>query len=423
MNADRLYLYLYILVWALTFLVYFRKKKTFDAGACLILAYLIYAIFSYFAYFSYYYGGDFQELKLFPFIYLYLSVMIVMSPVLRANTSEEVTLVHPDLKLFRIFCIIVVSFTFIRIPVVISNFWDGLIKILTTDYGGADLYAETLDGVEDSGHGITNLFAILSGAFFSIAILLFFYSLTIPNLKRTIKLLLTVPCITAILHGIGTGQRGAMVQPLLAMMVTYFALYKHMPKKINRMMARFGIIAVVLISIPFMALTISRFDTVNSNVNESMINYAGQSSLYFNNYALDDGGIRYGDRTIPLLKRMIGIPDVPRNFIERRIKYPHLKINDEHFCTFVGDITIDFGPFWGFIIMVIVTSFLLVKTRQNGGKLYFHQLILLHFIMYLCIIGGLKLYPFSDTSGNLKLLVYIMTYLLFKYKTMSNVQQ
>ena len=79
------------------------------------------------------------------------------------------------------------------------------------------------------------------------------------------------------------------------------------------------------------------------DVAESIEWYYGQSFLNFNNYGLDAGGIRYGDRTANFFKSFL-FDDVPHNFVERREKYSHLKIDDYYFYTFVGDFTIDYGP-------------------------------------------------------------------------------
>ena len=55
-----------------------------------------------------------------------------------------------------------------------------------------------------------------------------------------------------------------------------------------------------------------------------------ESFLFFNNYGLDADGIRYGDRTANLFKQIIW-DDTPHNYMERRDKYPHLKIDDYYF--------------------------------------------------------------------------------------------
>ena len=105
---------------------------------------------------------------------------------------------------------------------------------------------------------------------------------------------------------------------------------------------------------------------------------------------------------------MLGYENIPNNFWERREKYPDLMINDEVFIGFVGDFTLDFGPIIAPIIFIIFTLFVFVKTRIRNETILFHQLILLHFVMCICMLGGMKLYPFSDVGGNLQLIVCLL---------------
>jgi hypothetical protein len=137
-------------------------------------------------------------------------------------------------------------------------------------------------------------------------------------------------------------------------------------------------------------------------------------NLNFNNYGLDDGGIRYGDRTFPLFKRMLGFDNVPHNFWERRDKYPNLKVNDEVFISFVGDFTLDFGPFIAPLIFILFTFFILNLTRIRNGRILFHQLILVHFVMCVCMQGGMKLFSFSDLA-NLRIIVCFIAYIFFRF--------
>ena len=155
-----------------------------------------------------------------------------------------------------------------------------------------------------------------------------------------------------------------------------------------------------------LALTIGRFQNWGKGPLASVYGYIGQQNLYFNKYGLDNGGIRYGDRTFPLFKQLLGFENVPKSFWERREKYHNLKINDEKFISFVGDFTLDFGPYIAPIIFVLLTLFVLRRTKIRNGEVAFHQLILLHLVMCICVQGGLKLYSFADT-GNLQILSLI----------------
>jgi len=210
------------------------------------------------------------------------------------------------------------------------------------------------------------------------------------------------------------GQRGPILEIMLSMVITYFALRKFYQPKVNKIIRNIGITFLIITSIPIIALTVSRFGESDAGSESSVLFYAGQENLYFNNYGLDNGGVRYGDRTFPLFKKMLGFENVPDNFWERRSKYPNLQINDEVFIGFIGDFTLDFGPFIAPIIFIFFIIFILNKTIVRNKVILFHQLILLHFVMSLCMLGGMKLYPFSDIGGNLQLIIYFLSFLFFR---------
>ena len=179
---------------------------------------------------------------------------------------------------------------------------------------------------------------------------------------------------------------------------------------------------IIATTIPIIVLTNSRFSELQGGSLQSIYFYVGQENLNFNNYGLDNGGIRYGDRTIPLFKRILGFENVPRNFWERRQKYPDLKINDEVFIGFVDDFTLDFGPIIPPLIFIIFTLFVLKRTKIRNKKILFHQLIRIHFVMCICMLGGMKLYSFADLAGNIQLIVYFLAYILFRLDHEKNQQ-
>ena len=82
--------------------------------------------------------------------------------------------------------------------------------------------------------------------------------------------------------------------------------------------------------------------------------------------------------------------------------------------SFVVDFTFDFGPYIAPIIFVLLTLFVLRRTKIRNGEVAFHQLILLHLVMCICVQGGLKLYSFADT-GNLQIILYLVLYYIFRF--------
>jgi oligosaccharide repeat unit polymerase len=413
-SISNLNIVFYITLWLVTLIAYQLSRKQFDAGSVILFSYLVYSIASLWLYniITPYY---FYPIAILPFIYLFLMLIFSISPILFYNDKKIKEIYTPNNYLLNTVSIIFIVASLAHLPTIISDFSTNIIKLVIESSGGKELYEDAMLNTYDIGDGnISNFAAIISGAFSSIGVLLFFYYLTIKKPNKLILGGLFLSIIVSLLSSISQGQRGLIIEVMFAMVITYFALRKFMPNYIKKTIKITGIILIVIITLPIIFLTNSRFEKDEGGPMASVIYYAGQENLYFNNFGLNNNGIRYGDRTIPLYKRMVGFYNVPKNFWDRRQKYPNLKINDEVFYTFVGDFTFDFGPIIATLIIIGFSLFVLKKTKVRNGRILFHQLILLHFVMIVCMMGGLKLYPFSDVGGNLQLLVYVFAYIVFR---------
>lgn len=404
----------FVIAWITTIILYQRKKKHFDAGSVLLYSYLFYSVMSLILYNNPYY--NFNDIEIFPFIYLFLMLILAFYPVLRYDDNKINEIEKPPTVFLNPVCFIFIIASLMQVPNIISTFSVNIVRLLLDSSGGQDLYNEAMAESYSLGDGnISNLSSIITNAYGNFGILLFFYYLTLNKRNKFIMMGLFVSCIISILNNISLGQRGPILEILLSMIITYFALRKFYQPKIKRIIRFIGITLLIATIIPVIALTVSRFGESEEGSESSVFFYAGQENLYFNNYGLDNGGIRYGDRTFPFFKKMLGFDDVPENFWQRRAKYPNLQINDEVFVSFVGDFTLDFGPFVAPLIFILFTTYVLKRTVVRNGKILFHQLILIHFVMSLCMLGGMKLYPFSDVGGNLQLIMYFLAFLFFRF--------
>ncbi len=413
---DTFLIGIYIVLWAVTFFVYQRKRKTFDVGSFILFLYLLTAIASYFLYGDENYGSSFRGLSLFTFLLLFVLLFMGAYPVLKYDGRNKI-LVAPNQRLIVIISLIFIVSSLLGISSTIQNFRQGLVLLLTTDDGGADLYKEALESNENMGHGgLSHLSAVLITALTNISALFLFYLIKFYKQNKMLVWGLAISFVLLFMQYISMGTRGAVVEFMLLLISSYFLMRPFYSKKITTTVNKALVLLAVLVSIPFIAITVSRFENQSggSGVGSSTLFYAGQENLYFNKYALDNNGIRYGDRVIPLFKRMVFINNVPHNFWERRAKYPRLIINDEVFVTFAGDFLFDFGPLFGSLVIIFISILFLQITRARGHLIGFHQLIILHMIVIVCSQGAIKLFPLSDVGGNLQIIVYILAYFAFK---------
>lgn len=412
---DSLYLLiLYLCFWVFTFYFHYKRVKVFGAGSFIITTYILYAVSSCLLWNLDYPFFDPLPLSTFPFLYLYIMMLVGLWPILHYDRFSSVTFLCPTMKLLNfVSCIFIISTT-IHFPEDISNMSEGILKMIVDSAAANEMYTESTESVSTAGSGVSNIAAVISNSLSQIGYLLTIYYLTLKKRNKWLMCGLIIACVMKAANGIAIGQRGGIVEPLLVLICTYFLLKEHIEKKIKKIVSITAIIIILLFSIPFALITTSRFDNTITNPLESICYYLGVQNINFNNYALDDGGIRYGDRTVPLFKRMAGFDNVPKNFYERRAKYPHLKMNDETFSTYVADFAIDYGPTLGAVLLFLLSFFVLNLTRPRGRPLGFHQLILLHFMLYMVTLGGLKLYPYAD-GGNLKIIVCFLCYCIFQY--------
>lgn len=411
MSSSNIYLVLYIVAWVFTFYAYYKKRKRIDAGGYILLLYLFLAITSLLVYNNDFWGSSFKELNIGGFVYLYLMFYITTLPILKYDNSKT-TIQQPNLLLTDAIAIFFIVTTVIELPNQISTINEGLTKIFLSSADAESAYHEGYANIDDVGKGVSNIPRVLSNLLSGPCMLMAFYYLLLNHKKRKyITIGLFVVSFIKMFGSFAAGQRGGAVGTLLLFLVTYFLFKDTYQEKTKRIFNKIFIVVIIAVSLPVIALTVARFE--DRDALGSVWLYAGQGNINFNIYGLDNNGLRYGDETFPLIKKALGASNVPENYMEVRYKYPHLKINNEVFVTYVGDFTFDYGPIGGAVVMLLLSLLMLHLTKPYNKQIYFHQLIMLHLCMNICGNGSMKLFPFAGIIGNVEMIVYIMVSLLF----------
>ena len=320
----------YLLTWVVTLIWYQYKSKTIDGGTSVICTYILYAIFSLLTLNDIMFSDLYLPLKIFPYIYLYLLLIIALSPTIYIHLKPVNSIATPQSNILMLTSILIIVSSIFLIPDIVANFGTGFIKLLTETDAGKEAYMEQIKEAEDAGTGISNIPAIIYNAFSDINVFLCFYFMTLKKKNIWIISGLIFSMLISIMIPLMHGQRGGVIAALLTAIVGYSLFQRYISKKINRAIRILGVTCLLAIAIPIAAITISRFGNMGGGVVGFLNWYVGQSSLYFNNFALDAGGTRNGDRTLNLVKRVID-SDTPANYVERRDKYHNLK-HLFHFC-------------------------------------------------------------------------------------------
>ena len=414
-TQDFIYVFWLAVVWLITLIAHLKKRKCFDLGGFTLMMFFIYAVFSCLLLFNEDYNYEWFGLTLFPFIYLYILERITLSPIIRLDTRNYTSIKPVNEDIVRIVCYVYVFCSIISLPSIIPNIQQGLTRLLF-EQAGYDLYTESTAAREQQiRSGLMNIPAILSGMLSLFCLFFTFYLLTTRKRPRILISLLGVSVFISLLSQIAEGHRGGIMEWLMQVGCLYFIFLRFYNEKIKKRVRLIGVIAVSIIVFLLGVLTFTRFDNYLGGGGSSIIAYAGMADLAFNKFGLDDNGIRYGDRTASFYKRMIGM-DAPKNYNQRRAKYPKLKVNDETFISYVGDFTIDYGPIVAAIILCVLSAIMLKLSYCRGPSIGLHNLLAVYFVASICVSGGMSLFNLAD-AGALKVFVFIILYIVLKNRS------
>jgi len=413
--TDNLLAVGYLLIWVFTFIWYHRRQRAIDAGSMIIASYMAYALFSIITLNDEYFNSEYEHLDFFPFLYLYVMLMIALLPAICLHFDQPEKIEDPHSKSLYIPCIILIVSVLFLLPSAFSGSGLNILQLVTDTDAGKMAYLEQIEEKKDSGSVIRNLPSVVFNILFDCCTFLFFYFCTRKGENKYFLLTLFFAIFFGMLMPVLNGQRGSVIRATLTIVIAYALFRRYLPKRFDLIARITGITMAIAVAIPIVAITISRFSDRKGS--EGVIGfvywYIGQGNLYFNNSAMDPGGIRYGDRTMNLFKRFVS-SDTPKNYVERRDKYHNLEIDDYYFTTFVGDFVIDFGPIVAFLIFVVFNLWILSEIRPRDDTIKLHQLLLVYFTLCVCIQGGMALYAYAD-SGNLIIIVYILLYAWLRY--------
>ena len=412
LNIFYTVLYTALLAWML-----YRHQRSIEGrwgiGSYILLSYVLYPIIGAFWFFdqdNIY--GDIEPLKLFPFIYLAVLQWIAVRPILQYDRNHIQQIEQPSMSFLNIFAAIYIVCTLLQIPHILANIADGIRNIMIDTAAGADMYLESQ--VEDSSYdgSVSNLTAIIFNIFSPLAFILFFYYMTLGRKYLWAIIGFGLCVLIKSFHSLSNGQRTEVTMSVINIFVAYVALKPILSDRIKRYVRIVLTVLAVSITIPFVALTVSRFGEKQGGATGGLVYYIGEAPYYFNNYALDAGGTRHGDRTCNVFKKLIGKPS-PNGIFDVREAYPMLKMDDSIFSTFIGDFVLDFGATTTAIIFILFSILFTRLTPTNGpNQIPFHRLILIYFAMSVCMQGGFYLFNYAF-EGNLQILAIFVFYVFF----------
>lgn len=413
-EMDILYTIIYVALLSYILICHQRKTNNrWGVGSYTLLSYILYPLIGALWFFNSSRAyGDVLPLRLFPFIYLAALEYIALYPILQYDRQDIQKIEPPTMTFLHIFAVIYILCTLLQIPHIITHMADGIRAIMMDTAAGADMYHESQNQENTYDGAISNIPAIIFNVFSPLAFILFFYYLTLEKRHRWAEIGFGLCILIKSFHSLSNGQRTEVTMSVINIFVAYVALKPILSDRIKRYVRIVLTVLAISITIPFIALTVSRFGEKQGGTTGGLVYYIGEAPYYFNNYALDAGGTRHGDRTCNVFKKLIGKPS-PNGIFDVREAYPMLKMDDSIFSTFIGDFVLDFGATATAIIFILFSILFTRLTPTNGpNQIPFHRLILIYFAMSVCMQGGFYLFNYAF-EGNLQILAIFVFYVFF----------
>lgn len=405
------YFYLLLLAASFLLLLYIRwnSKHFFNSGNLVLLMYTLCSITSIHLYSLS--NQTYWGLNPFALLFMFLVIAGLTYPLYRICKAKGIILLPQ--KYVVILCILLIAFSLWNSWNQVANMSQGFARLMIDDEYGAQLYSSMiLDNTNLSGGTHThNYLSILTNMARKFVVFFLFYYLLYPQRNTYIVFLLVIASIFGIIENVVIGSRHGILANLIVMVLTALTFYNFYEHKLRRKIRLFGISIVTIVMMGFTAITISRAYVGNQDTGLFVESYIGQNVLNMGKYGFDNGGIRYGDRTIPWFKSWF-TSDVAATYFERINKYSNLKIDESVFISFVGDFALDFGPLGSFLILVFVMIFF------SGGlsrvsKLRIHHLMAAYLLIH--IVGGFNNYFLADNGGNLTFFLMLLSIIILYY--------
>lgn len=417
------------IIFFISFFLYYRKrrKKQFDIGYIIILLYLFLSVFSVidFRFNSYGDGGRYPA-GFFSAIYFFLFWIWCFIPVWDYSPSKLVRIHAPSMgamNLFLIFLILIVVASFIQI---VLNFGELWANILSADFF-YDAYADKVDEFSSETEAVSSSFSfisVLNNITADIRIFITMYYFSLPKRNKWIVIGLIFSLLVSPLSFILNASRGGLVR-MFILIIAFFIVFKNSYEVKVQNVAKWVLLAfIVLLSTAVAAITVSRFTRsfmADDYLISTVSHYLGCPIYNFESLVLDAGGTRNGDRILNLFKYFLFPGEGAYTFGERLSRYSYMKIGEDSFSTFIGDVVLDFGPVLSIIMAFVFIMILRIMGPSNKGVCHFYHLIPLFMVSYL-FLAGWTLCPYADIGGNLKLIFYFLVYLYF-YLTRTQIRR
>lgn len=396
MTNDILLLIANALLYLCAFVIYQKKKNAFDLGSFVLLLWFAVSVVAIDLIHKPAGWAPYRELTVFPFVYLFLSILIVSLPLMLFDCNNESRIEMPSGTRMDLVSLGLIA---IHLACFLSLWLNG--SLSPSNLFSVENIIENYENASENRASF--IVEIVAWVRFLVPI---FFMYNYSEHKKLLSLGMAFCFLVSFLSALSTGSRLDIVRLVFSVPFVVFVFRCNMSKKQKHTIRNLFLVMMLLFAGALFVISYARFATSSFDMVYYLEFYFAECIPYFNGYGLASGGIRYGDKIFPVLKRFLGLDWVKGT--EVNPKYWYLDFDDSLFVSFVGEYTLDFGVLA--IVLLLAMSLLLVYLcKKRNGKYAFIQVLLLT-IPYQLLSIGFSVNPISERYLQTVFLFYLFLY-------------
>lgn len=331
-------------------------------------------------------------------VFAFLSLYLYFLPYIKFNELKVKELKIPNLNilnLFSVFLIVVSLFSILYWLPYVSNLF-----LSSSDLG--EMREDYVEGnLSVGGGGFFQTIAGISAHMYYFNIIIYFVYKAL-NIKRSQQILLLLSSVSYVIYVFSAVGRDGIVFWLFSFVCCYLFFRPYLFKSDEQVIKRLMIFAAILMLVPFMMISSSRF---TGRVGGSLISYMGQALPSFCFYFGADPRPRNPGGSFPYFCDLLNIPhyhdywSVPGT-------------TSTSFGFFIRGFLVSLGlP--GFILLELSILLLLMKNfKKIGLKMDFGKIIL-YFLFLQIFTQGVFYFRQYSAAGNILIIISFILFIVF----------
>lgn len=388
------------------------RTKTFNLGSFLLLLYAFSALLSVFLYSVDFLKYHDIEIRLSSVIFYCVTLTIFFLPFMSGSQSKCYRVLLPDKKLFYGISLFFIVINCLAILLLLK----AMLVVLSIDpktLREAGLYnVYSVNALEAIGMWILGHFS----DFYVLLLVFFFYSRTYLKNPAWFNIMLLVASMSTIVNGLMSGGRTQTIYWILVFISCFLYFKGDMPKRVRKKVVLFSVALFSILTVYLVSVTMMRFSGSFSGATDydeafSLLDYAGQIFLNFNDFFANFEHKGYTlARIFPFMYDWLHATNFDLGVYKRSIQ-----MDIGVFSTFLGDWYIDMG-ITGIVLYTIFYSAAAFFIRRNSlqNSLKFQQ-ILLFFLIFQLPLNGLFYYSLYNKTAMISVIGTIVIAVLFRF--------